>query len=313
MKKLANRKTKRRPSRSGKGQEKVSCNLCGAKNECFFLESPTGRKKKGKFSTTSQVVAGERIVKCKNCGLIYVNPRSKQRLIVNEYSQEERTYLQDARARTDSFKRSLRVIREYQQSGRVLDVGCAAGFFLKAAREAGFEVGGVEPNKWLAAWGKKNLSLNIFPWPFERTSFPANYFDLVTFWDVLEHLTDPLRALIRTNKVLKKGGVVVVNYPDIGSWLARVMGRNWWFVVSGHLYYFTPKTMAMMLKKAGFRLEKDSFHFQRLSLGYLLTRLSRYQPGLGEKLASLSRKVGIGSLVIPYWAGQRTVVARKIF
>lgn len=270
-------------------------------------------KTKSAFSATSQSISGEQIVKCKNCGLIYVNPRPSAQLILDEYSRgEEETYIKDAEARTASFRRSLETIRKYKDSGVLLDVGCAAGFFLKAARDAGFKVYGVEPNKWLANWGRKNLSLDISPEPFEKAQFPRDFFDVVTFWSVLEHLADPLSALRKTNQLMKKGGVLIINYPDTNSFLAKVFGRNWWFVVSGHLYYFTSGTLAEMLKKTGFEVIENRPHFQILSLPYLFTRLGRYNATLADRLSKFSESLGFKNLFIPYYAGQRMIIARKV-
>lgn len=320
IKTISRQQIKRRPSRANERGEKkedfasknVLCNLCGSNNSSLFLKSPGLAEKKTSFSTTSQAVAGESIVKCQDCGLIYVNPRPPDWLVKKEYSQKkEKTYIEDAVARTTSFRHSLKLIKNYQKSGMLLDVGCAAGFFLKVAQEQGFEVFGVEPNRWLAAWGRKNLSLDISPRPFEETNFPQEFFDVVTFWDVLEHLVDPFSALQKTNKILKKEGIVLINYPDINSLPAKVFGKRWWFVVSGHLFYFTPETISKMLAKAGFEVVKSKRHFQSLSLFYLLTRLGRYNHKLGEKLSNFSQLLGLGKILVPYYAGQRMVIARK--
>lgn len=320
MRKINSQKITRYPLRANERGEKkedfagknVLCNLCGGNNSSLFLKSPGPAEKKTSFSTTSQAVAGESIVKCQDCGLIYVNPRPPDWLVKKEYSlKEEKEYIKDARGRIVSFQRSLKIIKSYRGSGKILDVGCAAGFFLKIAKDGGFEVYGVEPNHWLADWGRKNLMLDIFPRSFEKANFPGDFFDVATFWDVLEHLTDPLGALARTNRILKKGGIVVVNYPDIDSLPAKVFGKRWWFVISGHLFYFTPETISKMLAKAGFEVIKNQHHFQTLSLSYLLTRLGRYNFGLAQKLSNFSQLLGLGNVLIPYYAGQRTVIARK--
>lgn len=294
--------------------ERVPCNLCGTNDYSVFLESPQRVKPEGSlFSATSYAVAGERLVRCRVCGLIYVNPRLPRQKILDQYRVgEEEMYVREAEARAASFARSLRIIQAYKKEGKLLDVGCAAGFFLKVAQEAGFEVYGVEPNLWLAEWGRKNLSLEVAPGPFEEVPFPPNFFEVVTFWDVLEHLADPFSALQKTNAILKEGGIVVINYPNIGSLSARIFGKNWWFIVSSHLYYFDRKTMRRMLNEAGFRVLEDRVHIQNFSLAYLLRQLKRYRQGVGEALYRLSLGLGLGNVKIPYWAGQRMVLASKV-
>lgn len=300
-------------SAMGTDLEYVDCNLCGSKDSSPFLRSPKVGGNERTFSATSQTASGERIVRCKDCGLIYVNPRLPARLIVEGYSQgEEEAYIKGAKARTISFKRSLGIVRECKDSGTLLDVGCAAGLFLKVAEDAGFEVCGVEPNKWLADWGRKNLGLNITPESFEETDLPEKAFEVVTFWDVLEHLADPFSALQKANRIMKKDGVIVVNYPDIGSFLARAFGRNWWFVISGHLFYFTSDTISKVLVRAGFEVIENRPHLPTLSLPHLLSRLERYNSKLAGSLSRASESLGLGRFLVPYYAGQRMVVARKV-
>lgn len=288
------------------------CNLCGSRDYSPFLKNSGSIEKEVFFSTTSQSVAGESLVKCSLCGLIYVHPMPAGDFLKKEYSlRKENDYVKDIKGRMISFKNSVKSIKKYRNSGKILDVGCAAGFFLKIAREEGFEVRGVEANRWLVDWGIKNLGVDILSGFFEEADFSCNFFDVVTFWDVLEHLTDPFAALKETNRILKKGGLVVINYPDISSWPARVFGKRWWFVISGHLYYFTPKTISKMLTKAGFKVIKIQPHFQFLSLFYLLTRLGRYNSDLGKKLSNFSQFAGLGRILVPYYAGQTMVIAKK--
>ena len=76
------------------------------------------------------------------------------------------------------------------------------------------------------------MGLDIQAISFDKVSLDKEKYDIITFWDVLEHVTDPLSALNRSNKLLKKGGIIAINYPDINSIWARLLGKYWWFVVS---------------------------------------------------------------------------------
>ncbi|MFC1727320.1 class I SAM-dependent methyltransferase [Patescibacteria group bacterium] len=297
---------------SSKKLIEVACNLCSRNQFKPFFTTYSNHGSQVSFSATSQAVSGEQIVKCKSCGLVFVNPRVNGKEIIDQYSSKaEKDYIKDASGRTASFRRSVKMVKKFQNFGKILDIGCAAGFFLKAAEEEGFRAYGIEPNQWLANWGKKKLSLKIFNIPFEKAKFRKSSFEVVAFWDVLEHLTDPLAALKKANKLLKKDGLIVINYPDIESLSARIFKARWWFVWSGHLYYFSPETISKMLKKAGFKVIETKPHWQTLSLFYLLTRLGRYHLGLSQILSKLSLSLGIGYFLIPYLAGQRLVIARK--
>ena len=293
----------------------VRCNICGADDYNVYIKSnPLKLQDNGRqFSTTSNYVGTETIVKCKSCGLVYVNPRIGREEIVDGYAKaDESTYVKESKARSATFKRCMDEIERYHpKSGRILDIGCAAGLFLEVAKKRGWEVFGVEPNRWLAEWGGKNLGIKISSKPFEEVGFKENFFDVVTLWDVLEHLADPKKALLESAKILKKDGYLVVNYPDIGSWLARLFGRKWWFILSVHLYYFTPTTIRRILEESGFEVVRIKPHFQKLSFGYLIYRMKAYSNMLYAVLAGFSRMFGLDGLEIPYYAAQTMVIARK--
>ncbi|MBU1129901.1 class I SAM-dependent methyltransferase, partial [Patescibacteria group bacterium] len=142
----------------------VKCNLCG-KDDCeVYIRSLCvgDQDKSRKFATTSNYVGSENIVKCKNCGLIYVNPQIEQKEIIEGYTNaDEKYYVKEEKARSNTFKACLKQVENYSKKGKMLDVGCAAGFFLKLAKDSGWEVCGVEPNKWLVNWGKKKFGIDI--------------------------------------------------------------------------------------------------------------------------------------------------------
>ena len=103
----------------------------------------------------------------------------------------------------------------------------------------------------------------------------------------------------------------VVNYPDIGSSIARVLGRRWLFLTSVHLYYFDRTTITRMLAVTGFRVETMRPHWQRLELDYVLFRGAVISPGMSKFSRSLVRLVHAGKLRVPYWLGQTFVIARS--
>lgn len=227
-------------------------------------------------------------------------------------SRDEK-YVSQAEGRLKTFQKCLDIVEKYApKRGRILDVGCAAGFFLKIAKERGWQTDGVEPSKWLANWGNKKYGLKIRTGTFRNAKFFSNHFDAVTMWDVLEHTPDPSAEIREAYRVLKKDGLLVVNFPNIGSKLAKIAGSRWWFLLSVHLWYFTPDTLTKMLEKNGFRVMRIKRHFQQLSLGYLVFRVKPYSKLLYKFLDAFVNAFGLQNIQVNYYASQSVVLARKV-
>lgn len=298
--------------------EEVPCNLCGTNNYTIVYESryenQTAEDLKEKFKSSGDETLIDQVVQCQNCGLIYTNPRIKADLILKGYSEgSDETFASQAAARERTFERCLNTIEKStnKKRGKILDVGTATGSFLSIAKKRGWDVEGLEPNTWLCAWAKEHYGLSIKSRTIFEQHYPAETFDVITLWDVLEHVPDPKKVLQECNRILKKDGFLVVNYPDIGSWIARLMGRKWVFLLSVHLYYFTPDTMRKMLGKNGFSLILKKPHFQSLEQGYLMLRMKAYSHILHTIGYNTTKVLGLEKCQIPYWLGQTLVIAKK--
>lgn len=293
--------------------ENVLCNLCG-NDDYKVLYDSTGpiEKKKGEYSASSSHILTDRVVQCKHCNLIYINPRPVGEAIVEDYADAvDETYVSQSRGRLKTFEEGVSLIEKYVPKGKLLDVGAAAGFFVYAAQMRGWKAQGVEPSRWLVGWGKKNLQVALESGTLEEKKYPEGSFDVVTFWDVLEHVPDPLASLKEANRVLRKGGVVAINYPNIASNMAKLAGRKWWFLLSVHLWYFTPETIQKMLEKAGYEVFYTKRHWQKLSLGYLVYRIKPYNKFLHGILDKVVGGLGLQDRQITYYASQTLVLARK--
>ena len=271
-----------------------------------------------RFSAARAFLSTDRIVRCKKCGLVYVNPRHSEEEMVDAYAKGmEDGYVSQAQERMNTFKNSLeKVERIAGKKGKILDVGCAAGFFLNVAKAAGWQVYGVEPNKWMASFGNREYGVNIRQGTLRGAKFNRGFFDVVTMWDVLEHTGDPTSELEEALRVLKPGGLLVVNVPNFASSFSRIFKRKWWFVLSNHVYYFTPQTIRGMLEKTGFEVVKSQRYYQSLSLGYLVDMVNHLSKNFALQAAYKAGKlfiktVGIEKMPVRYYAGQLLVIARK--
>ncbi len=291
----------------------VACPLCGS-NDTRMLYKPWNLNVDPRtvLSASGGVRGTQYIVQCKQCDLIYVNPRPRGEIVVDSYaSAVDEIYVGAGATREATFKRCVSIVEKYAPRGKLLDVGAAAGFFVKAAKDAGWDALGVEPCRWLAEYGEKRLNVKVIPLTLAQAHFPDESFDLVTMWDVLEHVPDPYEELREVFRILRPNGLLVVNFPDVGTWQAKLAGKNWWFFLSVHLTYFTQKTLTAMLGKTGFGDFTIRPHFQVLNLGHLMKMGALYAPGLSKAIGTIVEKLRVAEIPIPYYASQTNLVARK--
>jgi SAM-dependent methyltransferase len=300
--------------------EHVSCSLCGANHANHYdvvYQAQYDREKDpdpaDKFRASGDELLIDQLVRCRICGLQYVNPRLREDLILSGYEAgHDSIYVSQVEARELTFATALDEIeRAADGRGRLLDIGTAAGSFVAAARDRGWEAEGCEPNHWLTDWGTRRYGVQIRQGDVLNLDYEERSFDVITLWDVIEHTPNPPEVLQRCRALLRPGGILVVNYPDIGSWIARIMGRRWLFLSSVHLYYFDRRTIRLMLEKTGYRIETVRPHFQRLELDYILYRGSRLSQAMSSRARRIAQALKIGRAKVPYWLGQTFVLGRK--
>jgi len=256
--------------------ESVRCNLCGADDTVHVAE-----------------IDGFHIVKCRQCGLVYVNPRYRQQQLQEIYTEEYydhdginngleffgySNYVDDEENIKTTFAKRLNTIERYATKGRLLDVGCATGFFLDLARSNGWEVIGSEVSEFSARYARQTLGLDVRLGTLKQLSFEDQAFDVVTMWDVIEHVPDPLGELREVWRILRDGGVLSIITPDVGSLVARLLGSRWeeFRRVREHVYFFSRRTMCETLRRAGFRVLKTEYADKVFYLGPAMHRLKYY-------------------------------------
>jgi SAM-dependent methyltransferase len=297
--------------------EHIACAVCGGNDYDIVYEAEDRPERDDdlveRFRASADELLTDQLVRCRRCSFQYINPRLRSDLIFTGYTKgEDATYVSQMEARKRTFAKSLAEIeRAAGRPGRLLDVGTAAGAFVAAAVERGWDAEGCEPNEWLAEWGARHYNVRIRKGDLLQQDYAAGSFDVITLWDVIEHTTDPRAVLERCRALLKPHGVLVVNYPDIGSWIARVLGRRWLFLTSVHLYYFDRGTIRSLLDSSGYKVERVRPHVQRLELDYLLFRGSVLSRSLSNAARAAVRVTGLGHVHVPYWLGQTFVLARK--
>jgi 2-polyprenyl-3-methyl-5-hydroxy-6-metoxy-1,4-benzoquinol methylase len=218
-----------------------------------------------------------RYVKCKNCHLIYMNPLEKVSKTNEYYFKAKNTHaptVRDSCLRTAQSQ--LRLIQKYASGTDLLDVGCAQGFFLFNASKAGYTTKGVEMSQDAVAYARKEFGLDVEAKPFEELRFAENHFDVVTLWQVLEHVPYPLMMLKEVHRILKPGGLLVVSTPNIGGVPAKILRKRWWDIKRLHINQFTTKTLADVLRNAGLKNISSVSFRGFVSLSILLTMMLGY-------------------------------------
>jgi SAM-dependent methyltransferase len=256
----------------------VDCGLCGsAERHLKFQDGP--------FS----------VVTCARCDLTYVTPRLLDAALLAQVYDEgywrsstpkDRgygDYRRDAPLYLATYRRRMRVLRRhFARPGRVLDVGCAAGYFLAVAREAGWTVTGLEPSDAIRPQAEERLGKEqVRGGLLGQVELPAGGFDLVTMWDVIEHIPDVVGAVREVRRLLAPGGKFLIETQNVRSLAARVLGKRWQhYKHAEHIYHFHERTLADALGRAGFRVLENRpwLGGKYVSLGFIAERAARLSP-----------------------------------
>jgi len=270
----------------------TSCDICGADNPITVLESPQ--------------LDGP-LVQCRNCGFRYVGSRRSQltfgsgggdaaevasRVQAANFNirnlrleEEHRLGILNARWRLD-------LIREFRTSGKLLEVGCARGDFLRVARES-FDVFGVEPNPTLADDAEKVA-------PIYRDvieTLPWRDFDVIASFHVIEHVDSPKRFVTAMADRVRPGGLLVLETPDIHSLPFQLMKSKWRQFIPEHYFFFDPSSMTKLLSESGFKVERIVGVGKHASAALILNRLSRYFRFM-RPVEDYASRVGISRITV---------------
>ncbi len=256
----------------------VPCNLCGSELRVPFCPEN-----------------GRGLVKCQACGLVYVSPRPDPTELYALYGESYfrnsdsgtvgyTNYLRDETNIRKTFQRRLKRIERFTPPGALLDIGCATGFFLATAQERGWRGQGLDVSHFAVNYAREQLGLDVQQGSLLELDYPANHYDLITMWDVIEHVPDPKAYVQRASALLKPGGLFALATPDLESFPARLTGRRWvgYKLSEEHVYYFSLRTLIQLLDNAGMDVI-DHYHVGKyVTFSLFMNRLSMYTPLLAR-------------------------------
>lgn len=292
----------------------VVCPLCGADDAEQRYRATGHGGGAGAYRCTSPGLGRHGpIVRCRRCGQVYTDPQPAPADLLAAYREvEDPSYLAQRVGREHTFRMLLGELHEIvSPPGRLLDVGCYTGVFAAAAAAAGWQVTGLELSRWAAAVARRDTGLAIHECTLDELPVAPGSLDVVTLWDVIEHLSAPRASLGRVAALLRPGGVLGLSTHFLDTAAARLLGSRYPFLMDMHLSHFTVATLMRMLEASGFEVVGVRRYRRHVTLGYLFDRISN----LNLPLARLARRlaaVGGGRLVAVRGVGLRNVWARRV-
>lgn len=243
----------------------LACNNCGAAAHEVLYAQGSAQK--------------HQIVRCRDCGLMYACPRLEP--AVASYAAAGETG-EPLSLQTPSVIRSFHKLADYAPIGlelrtllprgrALLEIGCHAGVLLDRFRQQGWDVRGVDPDPRAAAFARAHYGLEVAASTLESAGYAAASFDAVVMLHVIEHLDDPAHTVRHIARVLRPGGVLVVETPAYDTLTYRLLGRRERSLsCDGHVYFYTARTLRALLARCGFEIVSARRVGRSVSLGRLL-------------------------------------------
>jgi len=227
------------------------CDLCGSEDHVVLF-----------------VKEGFPHVRCRGCGLVFVNPRLAEHLESQKQSGTG-TMGEDnlTGAQVKRLRKELALIKPFRRLNRILEIGAGRGWFLSEASKAGWETWAVEINSDALEHLRSKGIERILVQPAEEFEAEADSMDAVRIWDVIEHLRSPRKAMARIYSVLRPGGHLRLSTTNFAS-LSRWINGSEWVYLNGadHIFLFEPATITHLLEKTGFSnvsIATRSFNMRR--------------------------------------------------
>ena len=308
--------------------EEVACDFCGSDaREVLYTVADWGGL---------PVPEGSRLVRCRECGLVYLSPRPTPEQIGDYYTPDYTPYRPAVGTEPNPLVRWIRRRKLAQRrgwiekisgltGGRILDVGCSTGLFLNEMKNAGWDPTGIELTPRVAAYARDTFGLEVITGtlPAAVQDLQPGSFDVITYWDVLEHTFSPGEELRHSADLLKPGGLLAINIPNWESPDRDLFGPYWIGLdPPRHLYVFPRKNLLAYLEKFGFE-EISTRGIMTSYFSFIISlenRMKAKAPGWAGRVSRLLNFPGVRYLFEPYFTladragkgGIITTFARKI-
>jgi SAM-dependent methyltransferase len=267
-------------------------------------------------------IAGYPIRSCTRCGLTQVHPLPPTDVLAALYDDDYfegagsdtgyRSYADQEAEYLATFDEDVRRIREFAPRGRLLEIGCGYGYFLRRAQAAGFEVHGLDTSARAVRVCESHLPGRVFEGGLESAkALEGLRFDVIFASHLLEHLTDPRAFVAGLADRLAPGGVVALVTPDITSLLSRISGPRWVsFKLPEHVAYWAPKTITRLLEGAGLAVVAIDPAYQHHRVPFLMSRVRELIHPLGRLVPRFEDLAMIRPRMLRVTSGSFRAIAR---
>lgn len=242
--------------------------------------------------------------KCVSCGFIRAKDKyfriQSEDVYSNKYffKGEYLDYKKEGPALEKNFKNRLELIKKHIPSGKLLEIGCAHGYFLKKAKKY-YSVTGIDVNSQTVKIAKNISRSEVLVGSFLKKKLLAGSFDLVCLFDTIEHLKNPREYLTKINKILSPKGILVIETGDIESFLSKFQKNKWRLINPKiHLSYFSKRTLTTILKKTGFKVIKKKYVSQRRSLAQIIYQITNKKIVPPKFMFNISLKINTYDLIL---------------
>lgn len=251
-----------------------------------------------------------RLLRCNGCGLVYSSPILDPGEIENLYKRSRLTYGAELENLKETYGHYLKKIMDVTPArGNILEIGCGNGFFLEKALELGFKKAfGVEPSKNAIEKADASLKANIVNDIFRPGMFEGDLFDVVCFFQTIDHIVDPNEFLRACRAVLKPGGIVFCISHNTKAFSTKILGESSPIFDIEHIYLFNTGTIREIFEKNGFKVI-DVFGIKNsYSLGYW-TRMLPFPQFLKKNILTLLGLLGLDTRRVTLTSGNIGIVA----
>jgi 2-polyprenyl-3-methyl-5-hydroxy-6-metoxy-1,4-benzoquinol methylase len=215
---------------------------------------------------------------------------------------------------SDVLQRIERYTNMPRTRGRILDFGSGWGFFLAVAKERSWVTYGLEPLSPCAVYARATFGLNIITDTLRENTFPSDFFDVITSFQVFEHLPNPKEDIQHLHKMLRQDGIILIEVPNFETWTMRMMKSRHRHFVQDHINFYSIQTLSQLLANSGFEVIDTYCPTRRMSVRHLVRRwFRRYLPGpIVDVLQNALKKTSLWEKTIGFNTGDIiTVIGRN--